>query len=80
MTIKVHQPELEALIQQRMATGRFRDVEDVLLDALRAAEDTSVIGSQLGLYDVLSQARVLLDGEELDLTRDPSPGRLIDLS
>ena len=31
MNIEIHQPELEAMIQQRMRTGRFRDVEDVLL-------------------------------------------------
>ena len=41
MTIEIHQPELEALIQQRMATGRFQNVEDVLLSALKSspAED-----------------------------------------
>jgi hypothetical protein len=37
MTIEIRQPELEALIQQRMDTGAFSDVEDVLLQALKAS-------------------------------------------
>ncbi len=37
MIIEIHQPEIEALIEQRMATGAFHDVEDVLIHALRSA-------------------------------------------
>jgi hypothetical protein len=36
MTIEIHQPELEALIQQRMASGRYATIEDALIDALQA--------------------------------------------
>ena len=36
MIIEIHQPELESLIRQQLAGGRFRDVEDVLLQALQA--------------------------------------------
>jgi hypothetical protein len=32
------------------------------------------------LIDVFATARVLLAGEELDFSRDPSPGRSVDLS
>ena len=78
MTIEVLQPELEALIQQRMATGRFHNVEDVLLYALRSTENGGSPGSEPHLVDVLAQARALLDGEELDLSRKPSPGRPVD--
>ncbi len=39
MTIEIHQPELEALIQQRMASGRFQSVEDVLMAALKSSPD-----------------------------------------
>ncbi len=35
MTIEIHQPEIEALIQQRLQSGAFHDVEEVLLHALR---------------------------------------------
>ncbi len=34
MTIEIKRPEIEALIQQRLHTGAFENVEDVILDAL----------------------------------------------
>lgn len=34
MTIEIHRPELEALILEKLKSGRFRDVEDVLMQAL----------------------------------------------
>jgi hypothetical protein len=43
MTIEIHQPELEHLIQQRMKSGAFRSVEDFLMHELVAvvpARDT----------------------------------------
>jgi hypothetical protein len=36
MTIEIHTPELEALIMQRMKSGGFHSVEEVLLEALKA--------------------------------------------
>jgi Arc/MetJ-type ribon-helix-helix transcriptional regulator len=36
MTIEIHTPELEALIEQRMQSGAFQDVDDLLMEALRA--------------------------------------------
>jgi hypothetical protein len=37
MTIEIRGPELEALIQQQLESGAFRDVEDVLMHALTVA-------------------------------------------
>ena len=37
MTIEIQRPELEALIRERMKSGAFQDVEDVLMQALRAS-------------------------------------------
>ena len=34
MTIEINRPEIEALIQQRLHSGAFQRVEDVLFDAL----------------------------------------------
>jgi antitoxin ParD1/3/4 len=34
MTIQINRPEIEALIQQRLHSGAFDSVEDVLFDAL----------------------------------------------
>ena len=33
MSVKIHQPEIEALIEERMASGAFHDVEEVLIHA-----------------------------------------------
>jgi len=35
MTIEINRPEIEALIQQRLHSGAFQSVEDVLFDALQ---------------------------------------------
>ena len=37
MTIEIHQPELEALILERMESGAFRSVEEALMQALKSA-------------------------------------------
>lgn len=37
MTIEIHRPELEALIRERMSSGAFHDLEDVLLQALQSS-------------------------------------------
>jgi hypothetical protein len=34
MTIEINRPDIEALIQQRLHSGTFQSVEDVLFDAL----------------------------------------------
>ena len=39
MTIEIHRPELEALIRERMESGAFQSVEDVLMEALRSGAD-----------------------------------------
>jgi hypothetical protein len=37
MTIEIRRPELEALIQERMKSGGFQSIEDVLLQALKSS-------------------------------------------
>lgn len=37
MIIEIHEPELESLIRDRMASGEFQTVEDVLIYALKSA-------------------------------------------
>ena len=36
MIIEIHKPELESLIRERMASGEFQSVEDVLIQALKS--------------------------------------------
>jgi Arc/MetJ-type ribon-helix-helix transcriptional regulator len=37
MTIETQRPELEALINERMKTGAFKNVEDVIMQALKTS-------------------------------------------
>jgi len=87
MSVEIHQPEIEALIQQRMASGAFQDVEEVLLYALKSAPPTATsvrkqLRRQGTLEEMFSKARGLLTDSEVDtlFLRDASPGRSIDLS
>jgi hypothetical protein len=92
MTIEIHQPELEALIQQRLALGGFHDVEEVLLHALRSAPLPSAsptiaptgtgeemeLSRKRSLEEVFAMVRGLAD--DLDFSRDKSASRRVDLS
>ena len=42
MTIEIKRPEIEALIQQRLRSGAFESVEDVLFDALEIQSEREV--------------------------------------
>ena len=42
MSVVIHEPEIEALIEQRMATGAFPSVEAVLLHALKTSPAPAV--------------------------------------
>lgn len=37
MIVEIHKPELENLIRERMTSGEFQNVEDVLIQALKAS-------------------------------------------
>lgn len=41
MTIEIHKPELEELIMERLRSGAFESVEDVLLQALQNSQTPS---------------------------------------
>ena len=47
MTIQITRPEVEALIQQRLASGPFTNAEGVILDALRATVPAKRTGADL---------------------------------
>jgi hypothetical protein len=42
MNIEIHQPRLEALIEERMASGQFESIEDLLLQTLEASPSDEV--------------------------------------
>jgi hypothetical protein len=78
MSVEIHQPEIEALIQQRLASGAFQNVEAVLLHALKSAPIPAAEKQQKENF-----AQFLLDsplpgsGLELERIRDyPLPVEL----
>ena len=79
MTIQINQPELEALIQQRLQSGAFRDVEDVLLQALKAYEPEEKTVEPAVKAKSLVEVFAPLRGLDLDFDRNPSTGRPVEL-
>ena len=77
MTIEIHRPELEALIRERMSSGAFHDVEDVIMQALRsspAAEAPAATTSQRpegrkSLAQLFAESP--FKGVDIDFERDP---------
>jgi hypothetical protein len=68
MTIEIHSPELEALIRERMNSGGFRNVEDVIMHAFRSAPVAEPPPHRTGqeLIDLCAKVRGLLTDEEVD--------------
>ena len=69
MTIEIHRPELEALIQERMKSGVFRSVEDVLMQALKSSPAAAELSGEAAAHT----------GADLVAAMQSSPYREIDL-
>jgi Arc/MetJ-type ribon-helix-helix transcriptional regulator len=69
MTIEIHRPELEALIQERMRSGAFQSAEDVLIQALKSAPATTEFSGEAAIQT----------GADLVAAMQSSPYREIDL-
>jgi hypothetical protein len=91
MTIEINRPETEALIQQCLERGHFRDVDELLAEALGALQkkepgSTSKVfvsaahrgEGQRSLVDVCAMVKGLTD--DVDFSRNPSTGRPVNLS
>ena len=79
MTIEIHRPELEALIHERMASGRFASVEDALLQALQTSSaDPAEPSRPRTLVEVCAMVRGLTD--DVDFSRNHSLNRPVDFS
>jgi hypothetical protein len=70
MTIEIHEPALEALIQEQMASGAFRDVDELLtraLDSLRISPpDELQEATGQRLIEAGATLRGLFTNEEVD--------------
>ena len=82
MTIEIHRPELEALIRERMESGEFQSVEDVLMQALKPSALTTETltppkrrrpAGRKSLAQLFAESP--LKGLDIDFERDPDPGR-----
>jgi hypothetical protein len=58
MTITVNKPEIEALIQKRLASGSFENIDDVIYRALESqdAEESWLLLHQREVGDKLDRA------------------------
>ena len=74
MTIEITRPEVEALIRQRLSTGRFADPQDMILDALHTSHDTRRMGTELVADMQASPAQEL----DIEADRGPMPIRNVD--
>jgi Arc/MetJ-type ribon-helix-helix transcriptional regulator len=45
MTIEIHEPELERLVQQEIRSGRYQNVDELLTEAIRALREKSTGGT-----------------------------------
>jgi len=81
MTIQISKPEVEALINQRLLTGGFKDAEDVVLQALQSSPSTAATAPQLDAPPAKDIVELFapLRGLNLDFGRNPSTGRPVDL-
>jgi hypothetical protein len=80
MIIEIHRPELEALIRERMTSGGFQNVEDVLMQALRSSAfktETPTVPKRRRPEGRKSLAQLFAEspfkGLDIDFERDPDP-------
>jgi hypothetical protein len=66
MTIEITRPEVEALINERLSSGVFKDAQDVILHALRSSP---------ACMDLFAPLRGRFADGELDFSRNSSTGR-----
>jgi len=81
MTIQITRPEVEALSNQRLQSGSFKDAEDVILQALQTSPPRPSTTSQPELTPAkdIEELFAPLRGLNLNFSRNPSTGRPVDL-
>lgn len=76
MTIEITKPEIEALINQRLQSGVFKDAEEVILQALQSSLPPP---AEAPPVKVIEQLFAPLQGLNIEFSRNPSTGRPVDL-
>ena len=71
MIIQITRPEVEALINQRLQSGAFKDAEDVVMRALESSPAEPAAPPTKTIVELFAALR----GAQLDSSRNPSTGR-----
>jgi len=66
MTIEIHNPELESLLNQRLKTGHFANLEEMLLDTFRTSPVATDVDLGARAMDAAERIRQLRKGISLD--------------
>ncbi len=77
MNIQITQPEVEALINQRLESGAFHNAEDVILHALQTSPVP--MPSDAPPTKSIEELFAPLRGLHLSFSRNPSTGRPVEL-
>jgi hypothetical protein len=76
MTIEIHNPELETLLEQRIRAGNFANIEEMLLHTLQREGEKPVDPEKRAPKSLVEFFRESpLVGLELDFERDKDAGR-----
>ena len=85
MNLEIHKPELEQRVRAQIESGQFRDVDQLIEQALDALEDKYSVITRPELAVLQRKSFVeLCDpvrglAEDIDFSRNPSVGRPLDL-
>jgi len=81
MTIQITKPEVEALINQRLQSGAFKDAEDVIMQALQSSAPNPQTPPQPDAPPAknIEELFAPLRGLNIEFSRNPSIGRPVDL-
>ncbi len=70
MNIEIHQPELEALIQQRLDSGGFHSIEDMLIQAMKSLPVSDARPAKQNLADFLLSSPLAGSGLVTERVKD----------
>ena len=76
MTIQITKPEVEALINQRLQSGAYKNAEDVILQALQSCPPPA---TEKNPVKDIEELFAPLRGLNIEFSRNPSTGRPVDL-
>jgi hypothetical protein len=76
MTIEIQKPELEALLRQRMESGGYHSVEDVLLQVLKSALPASELQAEAPAHTGADLVAAMQSSPYREISIEPARGPL----